>query len=192
VLLALLIGGFVITSRWIDGDRDPVEIDAADVPFSLLRDSVAGKADRVPAGDEARATLFFVYQTALVPVERSVADDATPLDVVASLLEGPTNDEIAAELTGLLIPEGAPERVTIEGSRAVVDLREPIQDSSAGDRRDLAIAQLVYTLTALPDVREVKFLLDGEPVEVPLADGTLTRGAVTRADYPVQVLSSVP
>jgi spore germination protein GerM len=125
-------------------------------------------------------------------VERSVPTDATPLDVVTLLLEGPTNDEIAAELSALLNPVGEPSRVKLDNSQATVDLRRPIQDSNPGDRRDLAIAQLVYTLTALPDVHQVKFLLDGKPVEVPLADGTLTRAAVTRADYPVQVLSSVP
>ena len=52
-----------------------------------------------------------------------------------------------------------------------------------GQEQILAVAQVVLTATAVPGVERVRFLLEGEAVEVPRADGTLTSDSLQAADY---------
>jgi spore germination protein GerM len=47
----------------------------------------------------------------------------------------------------------------------------------------LAIAQIVCTLTGVPGVGQVQFLQNGQPVNVPRADSSLTERPVSREDY---------
>ena len=46
-----------------------------------------------------------------------------------------------------------------------------------------AFAQLVWTVTELPEVRQVRFRVDGRAYRAPNADGVEQQGAVTRGDY---------
>jgi hypothetical protein len=80
-----------------------------------------------------------------------------------------------------------PSTVTIKhlatrGDTAIIDLGD---DFSAIDTADqaLAIAQLVYTATGWPGINRLRVMVDGDAVQVPRADGKLTDGDVTRADY---------
>jgi spore germination protein GerM len=52
------------------------------------------------------------------------------------------------------------------------------------DEQLLALGQLVFTLTDQPGIGGVEFSLEGEPVDVPLADGTTQDGPVSRDDLP--------
>ena len=45
------------------------------------------------------------------------------------------------------------------------------------------IAQLVCTLTQQRGVGAVRFTVDGVPFDVPIANGSLTEGPVSRDDY---------
>ena len=47
----------------------------------------------------------------------------------------------------------------------------------------LALGQLVLTATARPGVGQVRFTLEGLPVQVPTADGTVTSDPLSRDDY---------
>jgi spore germination protein GerM len=73
--------------------------------------------------------------------------------------------------------------VTTARGTATVDLAEAFTLAGQEDQA-AAIAQLVYTLTARPGIGRVAFTLDGEVVEVPRGDGTLTTDALTRDDFP--------
>lgn len=68
------------------------------------------------------------------------------------------------------------------GGVAVIDLSEGFTDISGSDQL-IAIAQLVYTSTGRPGVGQVTFTLEGEPIEIPRDDGSITSGSVTRDDY---------
>ena len=46
-----------------------------------------------------------------------------------------------------------------------------------------ALAQLVFTLTDLPGIQRVSVTVEGERVEVPRGDSTLTSDPLTRGDY---------
>lgn len=48
----------------------------------------------------------------------------------------------------------------------------------------IAIAQVVFTLTRRPEVERVAFTLEGDPLEVPRGDGSLTSDPLTQGDFP--------
>lgn len=159
-----------------------VEIaDPQDVPFGLL------EPDRVPValqpgpGAVVRIHLFDPDRSALVAVTRQVARSG--VDAIVRELEAePTDAESSIGLRSALIDIDAVAAVDVEGSTAVVGLHESFT-SLGGSEQVVAIAQLVYTLTARPDIEQVSVTIDGESVEVPRDDGTLTRNPLTRADY---------
>jgi Sporulation and spore germination len=53
-----------------------------------------------------------------------------------------------------------------------------------GPEQSLAIAQIVFTVTAVPaGIGRVRFRANGRPIAVPLANGQPTTGSVSRDDY---------
>ncbi len=161
---------------------DNVEIaDPQDVPFGLL------EPDRVPAalqpGPAAtlRIHLFDPDRSELVAVTRQVT--ATGIDAAIDELETDPNDaESSIGLRSALTDIDAVADTNVDGSTAVVDLNESFT-TLGGSEQVVAIAQLVFTLTAQPNIEQVSLTIDGESVEVPRDDGTLTRNPLTRADY---------
>ncbi len=159
-----------------------VEIaDRQDVPFGLL------EPDRVPVALQpgpasvVRIHLFDPDRSVLVAVTRQVA--STGVEAIVRELEvDPTGVESSVGLRSALIDIDAVAAVDVDGSTAVVGLNESFT-SLGGSEQVVAIAQLVYTLTAQPNIEQVSVTIDGESVEVPRDDGTLTRNPLTRADY---------
>ena len=56
-------------------------------------------------------------------------------------------------------------------------------ESLGGQDQQVAAAQIVFTVTTFTGVRGVRFLVGGQPAQVPTGDGSLTRGPSTRQDY---------
>ena len=116
-------------------------------------------------GDDAATTQARVYflqdgevePDKVWPVARGIADDAPETEeVLAALVAGPSEAEEALGLT-TAIPESATVTVSDSGELTVDGLGEPF---------DIALAQIVYTLTQFPGV-EISY--DGE--------------SLTRADF---------
>ncbi len=80
--------------------------------------------------------------------------------------------------------------VELEGGIASVDVQDSIATLGGDDRR-LAVAQIVYTLTARPGVGQVSFTLEGAPVDVPRADGSLVARPVSRDDHTAALVDDV-
>jgi len=162
--------------------NDDVEVaDADDVPFGLL------EADRVPTalrpvnGTVVQLYLFDSDSSALVPVTRQVS--AAGIEAVAAELEaGPTASESFLGLRSALTDIDAIDSVDIDGSTALVDLNDSFTTLGGSDQI-VAIAQLVFTVTEQPALDRLIISVNGETVEVPRDDGTLTRDPLTRADY---------
>lgn len=176
----LVVGGCGIRP-----DGEPRDLAADDVPYGLLDE--APPAPRAPnptvAGGSADVAVYFVLGDALSPATRSVARPATPGRVVAALLEGPTDPETASGLRSAIDPA---TRVTVSSPSpelAVVDLSADFVAAPSAEQR-LAIAQIVYTVTAIQGVRGVRFRIGGGPVDVPLPDGTSTSEPVSRDAFP--------
>jgi len=148
-----------------------------------------------------------VATTALMPSSRSVivylfepsgAGGEGRLRAVTREVAATTNDE---RITALLnvqlteadragglqtnIPEGtqlhAPTEL-VNGDVLVIDLTNQIS-TIRGEVQTAAVAQLVYTATAAPEVSGVRFEVEGEPQDVPDQDGAAKSTALTRADF---------
>jgi spore germination protein GerM len=65
---------------------------------------------------------------------------------------------------------------------ATIDLSRQLLDVT-GRQQILALAQVVYTATAYPNVDRVLFQFDGASREVPNGDGTLTSTPLGRLSY---------
>jgi spore germination protein GerM len=123
--------------------------------------------------------LYFVKDGRLVAQTRHVASDSVE-DLVQDLLSGPTEAESATGMSSSLIG------VTVTGVRvergfATVEMAAPLE---GGGRDDLlAYAQVVCTLTARKDVFGVTFTRNGESIDVPRGDSSISPGPLTMSDY---------
>ena len=148
-----------------------------DVPRGLL---VGPTGSPQPAGPRVQQ-LVFVRESRLVRVQRPVAE-VTPRTVLADLFNGPLPDEGERGLTTAL-PTGAEvPTVDVQDGVASVSLSPQVLDSGRDDQV-IALAQVVLSLAALPEVDEVRFVQDGVPIEVPRADGEVTTDPLREVDY---------
>ncbi len=129
----------------------------------------------------AEVPVFLVQAEHLVPVDRRAAPgDVT--GVLARLLAGPRQEEFAAGIRTAISPETELRSARLEGDTVPVDLTAALVEVG-GEEQILAVAQIVLTATAVPGVVQVRLLLEGQAVEVPRADGTLTSDALRPQDY---------
>jgi spore germination protein GerM len=150
-----------------------------DVPFGLLAETTT-TAPPAPAEEARRIRVCFVRGVQVVPVERE-PDGPGLQGALATLAAGPTSADEASGLRTALLAEDAVGDVTLTAGVARVGLRQSFAIGT--EDSILALAQLVCTLTAQPGVGQVAFTLEGQAVEVPLADGSLAARPVTRDDY---------
>lgn len=157
-------------------------IPAQQVPFGLLK--AAPDTQPPPAAGPARAIVqvFLVDKLRLVSEGRVVATPVTVGDVVANLLDGPTNAEVASGVTTAISDVTVLRSARVRDGVANLDLTAAFAQVS-GRNQVLAVAQLVFTATSVTGVTAVTFSLDGNQVEVPAGNGTLVQGPVSRADF---------
>ena len=122
----------------------------------------------------------------LVPVYREAeAGTDSAMAVVEALLAGPTSGEITGTpAISTAIPEGTELLgVDISDGLATVDLSGEYDDGGGSFGMFARLAQVVYTLTRLPDVDEVAFAIEGEMVAVFSSEGIELDGPQQRDDY---------
>jgi hypothetical protein len=127
-------------------------------------------------------TLFLVRDDKLVSVTRRVGGQPTVDELIAALVAGPTNEEREQGVSSALLGSTLVAAVRAADRQAFVELSAPV-DTAVRTDVVLAYAQIVCTLTALPAIDGVTFTRDGTAVGVPRADGSLSRGPLTTADY---------
>lgn len=149
-------------------------------PRALSISTTTTEVSDVPTSGGAAALVYYVRNSKLLPVRRSLPDRRVET-VLSALLETPEPVERIKGL-GSSIPTGT-ELLGLQtsGGTVSVDLSKSFENV-VGPSRQQAIAQLVLTTTELPDIRAVKFLVNGKPVQVT----SPTRGDttnVTDCDY---------
>jgi spore germination protein GerM len=87
-------------------------------------------------------------------------------------------------------PQAELRSAVLDGDTAVVDLSAAFVEVG-GQEQILAVAQVVLTATAVPGVGRVRILLEGQAVEIPRADGTLSSESLGAADYE-RLLTAAP
>lgn len=151
-----------------------------DTPRALTVSTTTTQPTATPTSGGTAAVLYYVAGKSLVPLSRNLAD-RRPGTVLNALLEPPGNAETARGIT-TAIPNGTELRgLTTDGDTLEVDLGSDFENV-AGPGRQQAIGQMVLTATEFPEIRRVRFRVDGKPVQVT----SLTRGdtaVVTECDF---------
>ncbi len=172
-LLALL----VLTACGVPNDPEARALDPSAAPYqAVTRERTA------PPTGTFRIVVFMVRDGALLPVPRRVPSSPTPEQVVTALAAGPTAAEKANGVITVL---------PLDGDIMLTGLRETVAtvsvptaaDTSARSDAVLGFGQVVLTLTALSTVDGVLFEQDGQPLQVPRADGSLSTGPLRRLDF---------
>lgn len=190
-------GGGTATSGGATGTTG--ELTTTTVTETTNTSSTAPSTTHASTTTEPAATGHVVYFL----LEELDADDGTPgpylapvfrqaspmgsdaATVVTLLLEGPT----AGETSGIpaistAIPSGTSLLgVTVESGVATVDLSGEFDDGGGSLAMMGRLAQVVYTLTRLPDIGEVAFSIDGTLVTTFSAEGIELDGPQRRDDY---------
>lgn len=158
----------------------PVEVPAGELPFPVARAPS-------PTGSAAPSRTFTVYFTRddrLIRVRRVVkADVSSGEAAVRALLEGPRTVERDQRVSSQLPPAVRLLELTVAADTAHLDLSGEFQEPAPSELIALRVAQVVWTLTEFPEIRAVRFSIDGEEVAVTTQDGTAIERPVTRADY---------
>jgi len=128
--------------------------------------------------------VWFSRDNGLVAVRRS----HPPTQLVATaaikaLLDGPTAEERSAGLASA-VPDGTQLLgIAIHRGLATVDLTSEYQSGGGARSMQTRLGQVVYTLTQFPTVQQVRFRLDGSPVNVFSSEGIVLDHPVGRSDY---------
>ncbi len=157
-------------------DKGPTALSRSGVPFHLLSpSSPSTTTTTVPSPVEVPVEIFlFGPSGALVSVPRAVPTSQDLLAMILSaLVDGPTEAETAVGLLSAVPPQTSVLGASIgPGGVATVNLAGAFAQL-VGQAQIEAVAQFVYTATALPggSVTGVTFQIAGQPIEVPVSSG---------------------
>ncbi|WBB81085.1 GerMN domain-containing protein [Micromonospora sp. WMMD882] len=182
VTLVGLAALLTLTGCGVSGEPEPREVTPPLGPFP-------GLSSPGPAVTEAGARterLCYVRDDRLVLVDRRVRTPQTPREQIGLLLDGPVGPERDAGLTSTLTGVNVVTNVRVTRGEATVDVGERLAGTGRNDEV-LAFGQIVCTLTSRPDVDRVTFRQKGERLGVPRADGSLSTGPLTVADYAAMI-----
>ncbi|PRY20130.1 GerMN domain-containing protein [Pseudosporangium ferrugineum] len=151
----------------------------------LPRRALTSPASQGPTTEppgEVVEVLCLVRDGRLVQTVRRVGAAPTPQRQAEHLAAGPTEVERATGLTTALATTSLTVDVPAGGTEARVDVAET-DESNARSDETIAYGQIVCTLTSRADVSSVVFTRAGEVLQVPRADGSLSRGPLRADDY---------
>jgi hypothetical protein len=166
-LLILLTAVWVSASCGVPTDSEAVRIPAEDVPFGLVATATSAAPVTSDLAPDIAVDLFYVSGEELVAVTGSAPAPLTPDGVVTALL---LPSSPSSSVRSVLEPDDIVS-VTTQGRTVVLDLDQTLLELPTSEQV-LAVGQLVLTLTVLDEVADVAFVSGGEPVAVPLPDGT--------------------
>lgn len=160
-LAALLCLAALLTGCGVEPQARPERVA---VPTQPLNPPVPQPDDEGPD-----VVVFFVRGADLAPVRRE-ADVATPDVALQLLIAGPTRPEVINGLRTALAPQALAVDLGVPGGITSVTVTPEFAGITGGNQL-LAVAQVVWTLTEVPGTAQVRFLVDGAPVEVPTDSG---------------------
>ncbi len=131
----------------------------------------------------ANFAVYLVHNEKLVAAGRSSSGVATPARALEALLAGPEGSLETDLGMGTQIPVGTVLRgVTVDNGVATVDLSKAFESGGGSQSMQARVAQVVFTVTQFPGVEQVRFELDGTPVNSIGGEGVMVDG-VGRADF---------
>ncbi|HLX87766.1 MAG TPA: GerMN domain-containing protein [Acidimicrobiales bacterium] len=153
-------------------DNGPTALPRRGVPFGLLTPGTPTTSTSSQPPPVAVSVQVFLLAPGghVAAVSRDVPVPAPLAAVLGALVDGPTNTEAAAGLSTAIPAQTQVISATVTGGTATVDLGGTF-GQLVGPAQIDAVAQIVFTATALPGVTGVAFELSGQPVDVPTASG---------------------
>ncbi|MET1000234.1 MAG: GerMN domain-containing protein [Acidimicrobiia bacterium] len=182
---AIAVALISVSACGIPTDEDARRIDPEEIPPGLLDVSapttVAGALD--PLGTTEVVAVYLIRDGALAPSLAEIRRGASLNDVIELIRVAPS-EELAEEGFRSALVSDVPVVQSISLARGVadIDLGPAFLELPSNDQV-LALGQLVLTATARPGVGQVRFTLEGLPVQVPTADGTIASDTLSRDDY---------
>jgi predicted small lipoprotein YifL len=142
--------------------------------------------DRDPDGptDGQFVEVFFITPDLKArPVIRVVELPSVATNAIRELLAGPRAQDGPPELTTAIPEDTLLLGLTIDDGLATIDLSREFESGGGTTSILSRLAQVVYTLTQFPTVDQVRFHLDGRPVDVFSGEGVILEDPVDRSDY---------
>jgi spore germination protein GerM len=174
-LLVAVLGGCAVST---DGDARRVRPSA--VPFELLDPEAPPLVPPSSGPTTQEVSLCFVRDGRLVVASLDLPPPVTLGSAVAALAAPP--QALRPTVRTALTDPAIIRDVRVSGGIARVDLSASVSSLPA-DQQLLAVAQIVCTLTGRPGIGQVSFALEGAPLAVPNAEGSLVTTPVARDDY---------
>jgi spore germination protein GerM len=178
----------VVAGCGLQEQDHPQEIASADLPPDLVASTTTSSTTSTITPTTSTITIYYLVQqggvTKLRGVPRDVADPRRPRDRLTALLAQPTPDEQAAGILSSIPADTLllDSEVVADRQELVVDLSRSLFDVQGQELRN-AFAQIVFTATEIPGIRQVRFRVGGDDLRVPDEDGIEQPGAVGRSDY---------
>jgi len=116
--------------------------------------------------------VYMVSGELITPVRRQTAA-ATPQQALAALFAGPTAAERSQGVLSLIPAEARLRSVRVSGATVTVDVSSPFDTGGGSLAMRLRVAQVVYTATQFPGLTDVRFELEGAPVEMISGEGIM-------------------
>jgi len=182
----LAVLGALLAGCGVPRDDVPRAVPSGEVDPRLLGATASPSASSPPSTIDAVYRVAFVAaddRLALVP--RAVSGTPVPRaaqDLLGALATGPDDAEHERGLSTAL-PSDVTLRVTALRGRVIEVAIEGGNADADARRLPLSVAQVVLTLTSLPQVDAVRLTRGGDPVQAPLPNGELASRALTAADY---------
>jgi hypothetical protein len=162
-----------------------------EVPYDLLAASTTTSTEPPPPTTTTlpwRTNLWYVAGGRAVQAPRQLREQPDVVQVLRLLLNGPSDDDQplvrsaleAGDATIVGRPEGGTLTIALQ----------PDFGTRSPTEQVLALAQLVLTVTEVPGVGRVAFRIGDADIAVPLPNGLLAEGSVSRDDYLVLALPS--
>jgi len=176
-LLTTLVAGALLAGCGVPSQDHPTRLDDDHVRISAptTTTSVPGS---VPT---QRVQLCLIGDDRLVAFDTDVVAPVSVADVLDALIEVSRSTLPPGTRSGLDDADLVTARATEHGV-AHIDLTARFLETLPADQI-LAVAEIVCTVTGLPGIGQVRFTKQGQPVDVPRADSSLTDRPVSRDDY---------
>lgn len=190
LLWVLAIGGLMLSSAGcgLSADEEPQVIQAEDLPSDLLVPATTATTTTLVDGATAAVPVYLIVREGdvnrLSAVSRDVTDPGRAGPRIDALLKPTSPQEQQRGLSSSIPSDTVLLGTTLvqQDSELIVNLSGALFDIQ-GKELAQAFAQLVWTVTELDGVRQVRFKVDGEAYRAPNAEGIEQAGAVTRSDY---------
>jgi len=174
----ILLAGSLLGACGVPAEDEPHAIDLPRRPFTS---SSPTAGDQGTPGQVAEV-LCLVRDGRLAQTVRRIESAPSAQRQAEALVGGPTDAERETGLTSALAGLSLAVQVSSDTLLAQVEISEADEGNARTDEM-IAYAQIVCTLTARSDVDSVVFTRDGERLEVPRADGSLSQEPLYSSDY---------